>query len=378
MKPKFEVAEIFRCYGEEYRSKYPVTGNQRKVMAAITSCRTFLLGGHSEICENCAVIRNSYNSCRNRHCPKCQTMTKENWLEKRKQELLPCGYFHMVFTVPHCLNPIILSNRKVMLSALFRAVRDTIMSFAADPQWKLEGQPGMLTILHTWSQTLIDHFHIHCLIPAGVLSFDARRWNPSNDKFLFRVQSLAKEFKKQYLSMVTSSLDLNVSPENSAGLVQQATEKTWIVYAKKPFTGPEQVLEYLGRYTHRIAISNHRIKSIHDGKVTFTYRDRQHNNELKTMTLSAMEFIRRFLLHVLPFRFMKIRYYGFLANICKAKAILLIRRLIGKDMEARIFIDETLQEKVLRLTGKDISLCPHCKIGRMVYLALLLPGHNTS
>jgi hypothetical protein len=304
-------------------------------------------------------------------------MTKEEWLEKRKQELLPCGYFHMVFTLPHELNPIILSNRKVLLSCLFQAVRNTILSFAADPQWKLEGKPGMLTILHTWSQVLIDHFHIHCLIPAGVLSHDGRHWNPSNDKFLFRVQSLAKEFKKQYLSMITASLDPEMSPKNSEKLLQQAGKKTWIVYAKKPFAGPELVLEYLGRYTHRIAISNHRIKSIGNGEVTFTYRDRQHDNELKEMTLSAMEFIRRFLLHVLPFRFMKIRYYGFLANVCKHKSILLIRRLIGKDMEARIFIEETLQEKVLRLTGKDITLCPHCKVGRMVYLALL-PGPNTS
>ncbi len=377
MKPKFEVAEIFRRYGEEYRSQYPVTVNQRKVMASITSCRTSLLGGHSEVCNHCAVIRNSYNSCRNRHCPKCQTMTKEEWLEKRKQELLPCGYFHMVFTLPHALNPIILSNRKLLLSCLFQAVRNTILSFAADPQWKLEGKPGMLSILHTWSQVLIDHFHIHCLIPAGVLSFDGRRWNLSNDKYLFRVQSLAKEFKKQYLSMITASLDPEVSPKNSAKLLQQAKKKTWIVYAKKPFAGPEQVLEYLGRYTHRIAITNHRIKSIDNGKVTFTYRDRQHNNELKEMTLSAMEFIRRFLLHVLPFRFMKIRYYGFLANICKEKSVLLIRRLIGRDMEAKIFIEETLQEKVLRVTGKDITRCPHCKIGKMVYL-VLLPGPNTS
>ena len=377
MKPKYEVADIFRRYGEEYRSQNRTTTNQRKVMAAITICRTSQLGGHSEVCNHCAVIRNSYNSCRNRHCPKCQTMTKEEWLEKRKQELLPCGYFHMVFTLPHDLNPIILSNRKVLLSCLFQAVRNTILSFAADPQWKLEGKPGMLTILHTWSQVLIDHFHIHCLIPAGVLSHDGRRWNPSNDKYLFRVQSLAKEFKKQYLSMITASLDPDVSPKNSTRLLQQAEKKTWIVYAKKPFAGPEQVLEYLGRYTHRIAISNHRIKSIDNCKVTFTYRDRQRDNELKEMTLSAVEFIRRFLLHVLPFRFMKIRYYGFLANICKNKSILLIRRLIGKDMEAKIFIEETLQEKVLRLTGKDITLCPYCKVGRMMYLAML-PGQNTS
>ena len=364
MRAKFEVADILRQYGEHYKSRYPVTENQRKVMAAIISCRTAQLGGHSEVCDNCAAMRNSYNSCRNRHCPKCQTMTKEEWLEKRKQELLPCGYFHMVFTVPHELNPLILSNRKELLSCLFQAVRNTVLSFAADPQWKLEGKPGLLTILHTWSQTMIDHFHIHCLIPAGVLSTDGRRWKPSNDKFLFRVQSLGKEFKKQYLSLIAAS-DTGMLPADSQALLKQAWGKDWIVYGKKPFTGPEQVLEYLGRYTHRIAISNHRITSIENGTVTFTYRDRQNKNELKALTVTAVEFIRRFLLHVLPFRFMKIRYYGFLANICKWKSILLIRRLIGKDMEIKLFIRETLQEKVLRITGKDITLCPHCKIGRM-------------
>ena len=364
MKPKYEVADIFRRYGKEYKSKYPMSEEQRKVMAAISACRTAELGGHSEVCDHCAALRNSYNSCRNRHCPKCQTMTKEEWLEKRKQELLPCGYFHMVFTLPHDLNPIIMSDRKEFLSLLFRAVRNTVFLFAADPQWKLEGKPGLLTILHTWSQTLIDHFHIHCLIPAGVLSFDGRRWNPSSDNYLFRVQSLAREFKKQYLSLIKESLNPEKNPANSTMLLEKARDKTWIIYAKKPFAGPEQVLEYLGRYTHRIAISNHRIKSIDNGQVTFTYKDRQ-NNKQKVMTLSSLEFIRRFLLHVLPSRFMKIRYYGFLANICKAKAILLIRRLIGKDMSIKLFIQETLHEKVIRLTGMDITLCPHCKIGRM-------------
>jgi len=376
MKAKFEVADVFRQYGEQYKSRYPITENQRKVMAAITSCRTSQLGGHSEVCDHCATMRNSYNSCRNRHCPKCQTMTKEDWLEKRKQELLPCGYFHMVFTVPHALNHIILSNRTVLLSCLFQAVRNTILSFAADPQWKLEGKPGLLTILHTWSQTMIDHFHIHCLIPAGVLSSDGRSWKPSSEKYLFRIQSLAKEFKKQYLSMIAAVSNKEILPSNSKALLEQARGKKWIAYAKKPFAGPEQVLEYLGRYTHRIAISNHRIRSINNDTVTFTYRDRQNNNELREMTLSAMEFIRRFLLHVLPFRFMKIRYYGFLANICKGKSILLIRRLIGKDMEIKLFIQETLQEKVLRITGKDITLCPHCKIGRMIHMEPL-PEFNT-
>jgi len=368
MKPKYELADVFRRYAEEYKSKYPITEGQRKVMAAISACRTAALGGHSEVCDHCAAQRNSYNSCRNRHCPKCQIMTKEEWLEKRKQELLPCGYFHMVFTLPHDLNTIIMSDRKVFLSLLFKAVRNTVLLFAADPQWKLEGKPGLLTILHTWSQTLIDHFHIHCLIPAGVLSFDGRRWNPSSDKYLFRVQSLAKEFKKQYLSLIEQNLNSEKNPSNSKMLLQKARDKTWIIYAKKPFAGPEQVLEYLGRYTHRIAISNHRIRSIDNDTVTFTYRDRRNNNELREMTLSAMEFIRRFLIHVLPFRFMKIRYYGFLANICKRKSILLIRRLIGKDMEIKLFIQETLEEKVLRITGKDITLCPHCKIGRMIHM----------
>ena len=266
------------------------------------------------------------------------------------------------------MNPLILANRRELLTCLFAAVKETLFAFSADPQWKLEGKPGILTVLHTWSQVLIDHFHIHCLVPAGVLSFDGRRWIASNDKFLFRVESLAKEFKKRYLAMIESRLDQLVVLNNGTALISKARGKTWIVYAKKPFTGPEQVLEYLGRYTHRIAISNHRIKSIDNGNVVFTYKDRRNNNETKTMTLAAVEFIRRFFLHVLPRGFMKIRYYGFLANTCKKKSVLLIRRLIGKYMEVRAFVQETTREKVFRLTGRDILLCPHCKSGLMDYL----------
>lgn len=368
MKPKYEVADVFRRYGDEFRVKYVTTENQRKVMAAIMACRTSLLGGHSEVCDHCGMIRNSYNSCRNRHCPKCQTMTKEEWLDKRRDELLPCGYFHLVFTLPHEFNPLIRLNRRALLTALFTAVKETLMAFAADPQWKLKGKPGILTVLHTWSQTLIDHYHLHCLVPAGVLSFDGRRWIASNDKFLFRIESLAKEFKKRYLAQIKNNREQLTLPENGTALIAGATGKTWVAYAKKPFSGPEQVLDYLGRYTHRIAISNHRIKSIDNGKVIFTYKDRSNNNETRIMALDAVEFIRRFLLHVLPKRFMKIRYYGFLANVCKKKSVLLIRRLIGRDMATREFIQETIREKVLRLTGKDILLCPHCKQGTMEYL----------
>lgn len=378
MRPEHELADIFRLYGEEYSKSHVLSVNQRKVMAAITSCRTAQLGGHSEICDTCGTVRNCYNSCRNRHCPKCQTMTKAQWLADRKEELLPCGYFHLVFTVPHALNPLILANRRELLGCLFAAVRDTLFAFAADPRWKLNGKPGLLTILHTWSQTLIDHFHIHCLIPAGALSLDGRRWTQSNDKFLFRVQSLAKEFKQQYLTRVTSRLEQMQLPGNYSELMETAWEQAWIVYAKKPFSGPEQVLEYLGRYTHRIAITNHRIKAIRNGEVTFTYKDRQNDNRTVRLTLSAGEFIRRFFLHVLPFRFMKIRYYGFLANSCKRKAVLLIRRLIGKAVKTWQQVGkETTQEKVLRLTGRDILLCPYCKEGRMRFRGTLVPA-NTS
>lgn len=377
MKPQYEVADIFRLYGDEYKKTHSMTTDQRKVMAAIMSCRTAQLGGHVEICENCGITKNCYNSCRNRHCPKCQTMAKEKWLEKRKSELLPGGYFHMVFTIPHCLNPFILLNRRELLTCLFLAVRNTLLAFAADPQWRLEGKPGLLMLLHTWSQTLIDHFHIHCLIPAGVLSLDGRRWIPSNEKYLFRVESLAKEFKKQYLTMMKSRFEQLVLPDNSGNLIKQARKKDWIVYVKKPFAGPEEVLKYLGRYTHRIAIANYRIKSIENGEVIFTYKDRQDENTVKPLKLSAVEFIRRFLLHVLPFRFMKIRYYGFLANICKKKSVLLIRRLIGKDVGFRDFSHETIREKMFRLIGRDILLCPQCQQGQMFYQGML-PAFNTS
>ena len=377
MNPEYEVADVFRLYGEAYKESHAMNDEQRKVMAAIIACRTAQLGGHQEVCDQCGTIRNSYNSCRNRHCPKCQTMTKEEWLDKRRAELLPCGYFHFVFTIPHNLNPLVLANHRELLSCLFAAVKETLFAFAADPQWKLEGKLGVLAVLHTWSQTLIDHFHIHCLIPAGVLSFDGGKWIKSNDKFLFRVESLATEFKRQYLKMIESRLDSLVVPENGRKLLKKAWKKNWIVYAKQPFAGPEQVLNYLGRYTHRIAVSNHRIKSIDNHNVVFTYKDRADNNTTKTMSLDAMEFIRRFLLHVLPGRFQKIRYFGFLANVCKKKAVLLIRRLIGKDMEVRQFINETLEEKVLRLTGRDITVCPHCKQGRMINYGIL-PALNSS
>jgi hypothetical protein len=379
---KPEVADIFRAYGDDYRKNQPIPHAHKKVMHHITACRTAELGGHIEQCDRCGFKRNAYNSCRDRHCPKCQCLAKEKWLKDRKAELLPCGYFHLVFTLPHELNPIILCNKTVTLAILFAAVNETLQAFAKDPQWRLQGQLGFMAVLHTWSQTLIDHFHLHCIVPGGALSFDKTRWVAARDSYLFRVESLAKEFCKRYLQKLKKAFvdGKLIFPGNTQiygcrrrfeKLIQSLFQNTWIVYAKCPFAGPEQVLEYLGRYTHRVAISNNRIVCVENGKVTFTYKDRKCNDEVKNMTLDAEEFIRRFLLHVLPDGFMKIRYFGYLANTNKKTCIPLLRKLIDPTAQSPERVTETLQEMMLRLTGEDITCCPQCQKGKMMKVQTL-------
>ena len=377
-----ELADIFRLYADDYRRSHAVSYEQLKVMHHIQICRTAALGGHVEQCDQCAFEQIAYNSCRDRHCPKCQTLTKEKWLNDRKAELLPCSYFHLVFTLPHALNPIILSNKNATLNILFAAVNQTLQAFAKDPQWKLQGRLGFISVLHTWSQTLIDHFHIHCLIAAGALSFTKDKWIPANENYLFKITSLAKAFKKCYLKLLVNAYEkdqLIFTPKTAALKSRQAfqqlincvSKKRWIAYAKRPFAGPQQVLEYLGRYTHRVAISNYRIISIDNRRVTFTYRDRQNNDEIKKMTLDAAEFIRRFLLHVLPKGFFKIRYFGFLSHTNKKQLIPLIRELIDADSILPEKINESISEMMLRLTGIDISCCPKCKKGKMIVIRKL-------
>ena len=376
MKPKYEVADILHLYGKEYQERTNLPYKKLKVMHKIKICRTARLGGHVEQCDQCGFERIAYNSCRDRHCPKCQTIVKEQWLNDRKADLLPCNYFHMVFTIPHELNSFILVNPKVMLNNLFIAVNQTLQIFARDPQWKVKGQLGFISVLHTWSQKLTDHYHIHCLIAGGALSFDKTRWRASTKSFLFRVQSLSKEFKKRYLKLfekayLNHALSLpgkiaKYSPKQEFNaFVRSLFMIKWNTYAKRPFAGPEQVLEYLGRYTHRVAISNNRIKSIDNGQVCFEYRDRTDENMVKTLKVSAHEFIRRFLLHVLPHKFMKIRYFGFLSHRNKKQAIKLIRKLIDPDAKIPQKIEETYHEMMLRLTGKDLLCCPNCKKGKM-------------
>ena len=385
-----EIADIFRTYGKEYRQNNALSYEQRKVMRHLEVCRTAELGGHIEACNHCGFERNAYNSCRDRHCPKCQTLVKEKWLNDRKAELLPCGYFHNVFTLPHEFNPLILANMQVMQAILFAAVNETLQVFARDPQWRLVGQLGFIAVLHTWNQKLMDHFHLHCVIPAGVLSFDKKKWIAARENYLFKTESLAKEFKKRYLKKLRKEFDKEklcfpggtaqfANKKRFEQLLVKAGNKKWVAYSKAPFGGPEQVLEYLGRYTHRVAITNNRIQSIDNGIVTFSYRDRSDDNKVKELTLPVEEFIHRFLLHILPNGFMKIRYFGFLAHTNKRKSIPLLRQLIGSSAELPEKIEETIQEMMLRLTGEDISTCPECKKGKMIIIKELpMPASDTS
>ena len=386
-KPNIEIADIFREYGQEYLNTHNVSSEQIEVINKIITCRTAAQGGHIEFCDNCGHHRNAYNSCRNRHCPKCQTMAKEEWLDNRKAELLPVPYFHLVFTLPHDLNPLILNNSRVLLKLLFSSVNEVIKAFAADPQWRLEGKPGFIGVLHTWTQTLLDHFHIHCLIPGGVLSKDKTKWIPSKSNFLFKTSSLMLAFKNIYLKglkELREKGELEFSGNTAKyendlefnKLIKKVGKKKWCGYAKKPFSGPEKVLEYLGRYVHKVAISNYRIISLENGVVTFTWKDRSDNNATKFMKLKADEFMRRFLLHVLPKRFRKIRYFGFLSPRYKKVNILLIRELLC--VVGEIFtppVNESIEEKMLRLTGKDINCCPICKKGRMLQSQNFKPAY---
>jgi len=389
-KASLEVADIFRLYGDEYRQSRHVSYEQLKVMRLIERCRTAYLGGHINQCNQCGYEKIAYNSCRNRHCPKCQTLTKEQWLNDRKAELLPCGYFHLVFTLPHDLNPLILSNKRISINILFAAVNDTLKAFAKDPQWRLCGQLGFICVLHTWSQTLIDHFHLHCLIPAGALSFTKDRWVPTQKDYLFNITSLAKAFKNRYLKHLLNAYLKNelIFTHKSAQLQAEQnfkrftvtlSNKKWIAYVKQPFAGPKQLLEYLGRYTHRVAISNNRILAIDNDRVTFTYRDWQSDNQIKVITLHAHEFIRRFLLHILPDGLSKIRYFGFLSHTNKTKDIPLIRQLIDPLAQLPEKSKETIFEMMLRLTGIDITCCPVCGKGKMVRIRKLpIQGLDTS
>ncbi len=374
-RPKWEVANIIESHIDEYQRKFGMPTSHHKVVQDILNCRTSILGGHIEKCNECEFERNSYNSCRNRHCPKCQTMAKETWLEARKAELLPVPYFHNVFTLPHEINSVALCNKKVTYTILFKSVSETLKQFGKNPINRLEGDIGFISILHTWDQKLLGHLHLHCVIPGGALSFDKSQWIPCPDNFLFPVKALSLVFRAKFIHFFEQAFEkgdlvfpgkikLYGTQSGFKKLLNQLWSKDWVVYSKKPFAGPEKVLEYLARYTHRVAISNHRIISLENGKVSFAYRDRK-SDSIKVMTIEAVEFIRRFLLHVLPEGFMRIRHFGIFANRCKKENIMTCRKLMGLPLELPEVFERTVQEMMLELTGKDITLCPVCKKGKM-------------
>ena len=379
-----EVADIFRQHGSAYRESHRLSRAQMRVMRAIEVCRTAVLGGHRDRCDACGHLEISYNSCRNRHCPKCQTLRKEQWIEARREDLLPVPYFHVVFTIPAALNPLVSMNQKVLYDLLFRSVSETLMTLSRDPR-HLGARIGVIGILHTWGQNLMDHPHIHGVVTGGGLSPDGSRWVSCRKGFFLPVRVMSALFRGKFLDLLKKCFaagDL-VFPGTISHLKEPGTfeafrrklyHQQWVVYCKPPFDGAVGVLQYLGRYTHRTAISNNRILALRDGAVSFLWRDYADHNRQKTMTLTAEEFIRRFLLHVLPPRYVRIRHFGLLANRNKDAIAVCLKILSGGTTIPRETVrQETWQEQVLRICGIDVTTCPVCKHGKMCRVEILPP-----
>lgn len=365
-KQRLEVAHILHKHIGDYQNQYRLWPEHKKIVSDLLNCRTAHLGGHIDRCDNCGILRVIYHSCRNRHCPKCQHMPRERWLEKRKDEILPLNYFHVVFTLPHELNSIILNNKKVMLNCLFTAASKTLLTFGKN---ELNGTPGFLAIVHTWDQKLNAHFHLHCLVAGGVVSKDKKRFISCTD-YLFNEEALSLVFRGKFIqrmSLACQKGKLKLAADAYRRLKNTLFTKTWVVSVRDPVKQPEHVLEYLARYTHRVAIANSRIKSVKNGMVTFTVKDRK-KNRIEPVTISAVEFIRRFLLHSLPKRFVRIRHYGFLANRNRRTNLKVIRKLLKLPTQLAK-TQASLEEMMLQLTGIDITTCPCCNKGRMQLLA---------
>lgn len=381
MRPSLEVADIFARFGDAYRKahKGSLSLSQLKVMSAIQSCRTAVLGGHVEGCTQCDHTKIAYNSCRNRHCPKCQGAAARDWLAKRQEDLLPVGYFHVVFTLPHEIGEIAWYNKSVIYDLLFKAASQTLMTIAAD-RGHLGAKIGITAVLHTWGSAMTHHPHIHMIVPGGGLSKDGKRWIRSRAKFLVPVRVLSKLFRRLFLDKLMalhSDGQLRffgdhahlADPKPFASFITSMRAKKWVVYAKAPFSGPDAVLAYLARYTHRVAISNKRLIAINESAITFAYKDyrRPTGDQQQTMTLTPDAFISRFLLHVLPKGFHRIRHYGFLSSGVRAKEIAAIREVLGVPQSPRK--DDGNPAPTDTAPKKHWLICPCCG-GDMVIIEL--------
>jgi|SRR5665213_181771 len=333
MKPIYEVADVLNAHWPEVQSRACIKLNswQLRTLNAVRRCRSVALGAHVDGCSSCGHLRISYNSCRNRHCPKCQGNEREKWIQAREAELLPVPYFHVVFTLTDLLNPLCLHKDKEVYNILFQTAWEVLNTFGHDHKW-LGAQTGMIAILHTWGQTMTLHPHLHCIVPGGGLTKQGK-WKQakSDGKYLFNVKAMSKVFRGKFMALLKERLPAEMNPE----LINELYKKNWVVYAKRPFSGPASVVEYLGRYTHKIAISNHRIKNVEDAKVTFSYKDYRQGAVRKEMSLDALEFIRRFALHILPKGFVRIRHYGIVSSTSKIGCAIVIKEQLPAMPEVK-------------------------------------------
>ncbi len=392
-RPRFEVADVVRAHEGEYRRKHFVTVAQAKALRHIASCRTAAMGGHVDTCTSCRHERISYNSCRDRHCPKCQATERAKWLERRLEHLLPVPYFHVVFTVPRELNALMLGNKAMLYALLLRTAARTLQEIATDPD-RLGAEVGFTSVLHTWGQNLLFHPHVHCVVTGGGLSPDRSQWRPARSDYLLPVRVLSRLFRGKLLAALqslwrTGELQFGGSTVELAdasvwaALRDRLYRKDWVVYAKRPFGGPEHVYRYLGRYTHRIALSNHRIVGLGDHRVSFSWRDYADGGTRKVMTLDAMEFLRRFLLHVLPKGFVRIRHYGLHAPRNVGDKLATARWLLTGELAAVAEPSSTESsrpwwEAYLARTGVDVMACEHCGVGRYVRCPLPASAARTT
>ena len=381
-----ELADIFRQYGPAYRQVHPLPLYQHRLMQAIETCRTPELGHVEEWCDHCQYTHTYYRSCRNRHCPKCQGLARAKWLEQRKAELLPTEYFHVVFTLPQPIAALAFYNQEVVYDILFAATAETLLTVAADPQ-HLGVATGFFNVLHTWGQNLHFHPHLHCVVPGGGLSADHERWIAGSRKFLLPVKVLSARFRRLFLKALEKAyaagklqffgkLESLRDPQAFARYLAPLHQKKWVVYAKAPFGGPQHVLEYLGRYTHRVAISNRRILALENGTVSFEWKDYRDHNQSKVMTLPADEFIRRFLQHAVPPGFQRIRYYGFLANCHRSAKLALCRQLLATAASLLLPQFADCRDFLTALTRSDLRRCPQCGKGILSRVTFLPPSRH--